>query len=105
MQPSVSDSRGFTYYSYNNTRHSLFTAPSTVEATYAVNSDSSFVVTWDVPSVPNGIITQYVVSVYNKRNGFDQSFTVLADQDRTITLSDLCELVVNECIQICVALQ
>lgn len=77
---------------YNNTCHSLYSsAPSTVEASNTVISDSSFVVTWDVPSAPNGIVTGYDVSVYNKRTGYDRSFMVPADQDLRITLNDLCE--------------
>ena len=67
-----------------------------IKASFSVLSDNSARVTWQPPSPPNGVITQYDIVVYNTRSDYRRTFTKRGDDtDLSVTLNDL-----SECVRI-----
>ena len=76
----------------NSILFSPLVAPGLIEATFSVLNDNSARVTWQPPSPPNGVITQYNIVVYNTRSNYRRTFTKRGDDtDLSVTLNDLGE--------------
>ena len=54
-----------------------------------VVSDSSILVRWDPPARANGILTYYIVVVFNKLTGYNSSSQVDSTVDEEVSISGL----------------
>ena len=54
-----------------------------------VTSNSSLTVAWDPPTMPNGVLTNYTVRIYNVRNNYNTVFNLHPYDTRFVSVDDL----------------
>ena len=56
-----------------------------------VTSNSSLTVGWDPPSMPNGVLTNYTVRIYNLMTNYSSEFNLHPYDTRSVSVDDLGE--------------